>query len=645
MTCLITDITCVVSLFNGPLYFLFQLLGIFVPGLAIYTIINKKITIDNTTIIWSYLLGLLVMIVEYFVVALLSIQNLSIVLALIIAVISIYTIYKNKDNYLEKEYSIDDLLLLIIICLTVFISFMAISYPYHSPDVYGGTYYNKDFLFWVGNSITFTKGLPAQNFRLVGYNFYYHYFSNIIIAQSSNITGLDIIVLSYYYSYIVPCILLVLSSYEMFKKLLKNRLLIFIGVVSILLCEGSTVFLPDHLYYCPFGFDYGYALGIYTIAQLIKVYSDNDYSIKNILSVAILVFLNAGFKAPLALVALMFVALICLALLFEKRIKESFSLGLISLFAFLFVYFVFVRGFESTNEPNGLQFLGLGGAFDQNVWAISIFSEIKEKYSLPDNAITRLIAIFLYVFRSNRVAMSLAICAVLLLLWKLIRNRKLEVIESSLLVTSLWGILLTILTHQDGNSQMYFMLMSIPYTILAGLSMLEKTFDNKTILYACAVLLLLIGFDDYHRFIQNRISNNIKDSIASRNGEAVNVDLRYYFTDEDYQLCLWLKDNTESNDYIVLDHYEYDDLRKEEGFGVLAERFFWNDGQYGNEAERQRRRDLVLDVINGNKDSLNYLINEKVRYLIVNTDLNKLDSSINLSKVYNTGKYEVYKLY
>ena len=634
---------CKLPFYEGLFYFLYQLCGILIPGMALLSLLEKRSSLYEDSILFSYVFGLCIVVIEYFLWATAGTKIPAIVISGICFIVSLFCLFRNKDC-LKCEYDLMILIYAGLFLLLVYFCFFSVSYHFIMPDLYGSAVYNKDFLFWVGNSISLTKGFPLYNFRLIGDAFYYQYFSNIIIAMASMSTGIDILHLSVCFSYFIPCLLLVLSCRYFLSSLLKNKLALLAGCVFILLADGSTCYLPDHLYFCPFGFDYGYAFAMICAGHLIRMHQKDDFPLSDVIVSCMLIMMNTGFKAPIALISLMMYGMVTFNLLFRKKWIRGFSLGTVWLLSFVIIYIFIISGIDFGKErKNGLLILGMLGAFDRNRWAIEIFSDLIGNHGYPDNGITRIVALFLYVYRSNKAAMILLMASAVILPYLLIRKKKTAVLFA-LICTSLWGILWTLNTFQDGNSQMYFIMSSFPFAVLAGLYALESISFNKFIPVVAILLLAVLSYGDINNLFTDSFRKQYDQAFLIQKGEVPVEDKRYLFTSEEYHLAQWLKENTGSRDLIALDHFEYGEYRKEEMLGVFSERFIWNDGLYSPDDETQRRRELTEKVLSGNSEALDRMKEENVNYFVQTMSLEP-DFRINGAKiVYESEGYRVYKL-
>ncbi len=634
------------GLSEGIRYFIFQFLGILLPGSAVCLLagIRRKNVVAFLT--YSFFFGLLVLIVSYYILALMGLSRFSLVFSVLLAAVSIFILFKKKEDLADFDQDPLAYITLPTILVIIVVCFFSVTLINPLPVNVDSVVYNKDFLYWVGNSISFLKGLPVQTFNLIGIPFYYHYFSNIIIAQSSLITGINIAVLSFTFSYIIPAVMMVFSAYHMLNVLVRNKILIIAGMVFILFTEGSTVFLTDHLYYCSFGFDYAYAIAMMSFAFLAEMYQKDDFSAKNVLISCLLIMVDTGMKGPVSIVVLAAFGIVAFSFLLSRKWKKGFLCGFVWAGSFLLIYSLFLVDLSGrTVQENGLLFLGVTKAFDLNSWAITIMRDLIDNHGYPDNWITRIVSLFLYVFRSSKAAMSLLIISGLYFVYSLIKEKKIDVLLSSLIVVCLWGILLTINTHQDGNSQMYFVMSCFPFAILAGLYAIDRLGSlNRIVLYLLIIIVFLISDSDIRRFIYERAIHQAQKSIAVINGEEVGRDRRYLFTRDDYEMTLWLKENTGSNDLIAVDSFEYDGLRKETLFGVFSERFIWNDGIYSDHNIAEERRAIISEVFSDPGHDTDQLKKEGISYLIQTLSQNHEVIPELGQIVYQSDAYIVYRI-
>ncbi len=641
LSCLLIPLCSGRAVASGVSYFVFQFFCVFVPGLCIWLFVNKDEASITSLIAFSYFYGTAVLLLEYLITVFL---HQALLISVLVSLLAIYGIYVRRKKLEKIDVDGFSYLPLFILVLILVLCFYGVTLANPVPSEGNSVIFNKDFLYWVGTSIAFTKDFPVQDFRLVGFPFYYHYFSNVIVAQSSFILHMEVSELSFLYSYIFPCVLMSYGSFVMFDRFLKNKFFVVLGVLFALFTEGSVSFLASHLYFCAFGFDYAYGVSMLGIAYLYDMYRNDRYTANDLfVTFAILVYTTVQ-KGPVCLVVLIAYGIVAFDLLLQKRFKTGFLFGLVWLGAFVGSYALFLVDITGKLETtNGLMFLGPLGAFNNNVWAIEILSDLIAD-GMADNGLTRILALLIYIWRNNRVSMCLLAIASLCFLWRLIKEKKADVLLLSLLCIGFFGILLTIDTYQDGNSQMYFIMSMFPYGILAGLYGIESLQIKKNVLIYCIVALLIaVSYDDLHRFVEERAIDTAKESIFLSKGGTIRGDKRYAFSYEEYEMALWLKENTEEDDRIALDYFEYGGKRKEEILGIFSCRYIWNDGQYADAKETSRRRKIVEELFEGDRSALEKLQKEKVSYVIETLPINPQRLS-GVEQVYASESYIIYKV-
>lgn len=644
--CILTCLICKLPVLDGIVYYLFQFSAVFIPGMAIASLLRTDGKNSLDSIMWSYVFGLLILLIEYPLMAFFELSAYSWLLNCFISLVSLFCLLRVKSEEKRIQQNSDLWVLSLFIIAVTSLCFFSVSLAnpiYRDQDVY----LNKDFLFWVGNSLSFTKVFPVQDYRLPGLAFYYHYFSSVIVAQSSFSTGLSPVELSFYFSYLIPCILLVLSAYYMLKRLLNKKLYILIGIFLILMSEGSTSFLTNHLYFCPFGYDYACALSMILIGLLIEMYKNDNYSFFNMLVSCILIAMDTGFKATTAIVTLMGFGIVAFDMLLRKKWKKGIIRGLCWLSSFLAVYCVFIADLSGTTaQTNDLMFLGIVGAFENNFLAMNILDDLQVNYGFPNNGVTLIITLLLYILRSNRPAMYLFSLALVYQLIVLIKKKQMSIILLALNMICIWGTLLTNVTYQDGNSQIYFIMSVFPFGVGTGLHVVEELENKGKYLRLVFLLLLtLISFDDVRRFALERMKPEVMNAINSYTGSEVDKTNRVLYSKNDRELTKWLKNNTGNLDLLAVDAFEYDGIKKDETLGVFGERYIWNDGQYGVEEEKTRRREVVLNFFENDPDAKQALIDAGVKYVIRTVGEDVSFDEKGLEIVFDSPYYVVYKLF
>ena len=477
--CLLICLTQKIVINKGIYIFLFQLVGLLIPGYLIYSILKEASDDLSEVLSWSYLFGIILDVVYCHVLIILN-NNLIVKILFFVLIVILLCAYaiKKKNITINKTSDVNTIYVFVIFV----ICFFGITLFQTTPELSNGTYYFNDSLFWFGNSISFLKGLPVNDFRLVGNTFYYHQLSNAMIAFESMITNVDINTISLYFSYIVPIPFLVFSGYTLLKRLIKNRKLLCFGLFVVLFTECNIITYSSHLIFNPFGFDYGFAFGMLSIAFLIDMINENDYSIKNVIISSILIAVTTGMKGPIAVVVLMGFGIVAFSLLIQKDYKHGLICGFSWLLSFLLMYIFVVSGMmQESDGGNPLSFVGLIGGFDLNKGPMYIHSDLIAKYGFQDTKLLKLFAIGLFVLLSNKACMLSLIIGIVYVLVN-IKNKNDKLQNIILIAICLWGIILTLVTHQDGNSQWYFIMSTIPYGLATGLNVIDQRINNRKIL-------------------------------------------------------------------------------------------------------------------------------------------------------------------
>lgn len=643
-------ITCIfhnLSLYIGINYFLFQLLCILLPGYAAYHLWGVKSGDCIVALSISYALGLSLLLVEYLILAIFKAQTLSFPLSFLLFLSSaIYIFKKHKEIKLDST-NFNWILCITFIFLILILDLLTVSFVNTIPNEIDINGYYVDWLFWIGNNISFTKGFPPQDYRLCGESFNYHYFSSILLAQSSKITSINITVLSFYFSFFIPAILLVSAAYTLFSKLIKKKEFLFLALFIVLFTEGSSLTYIWHIYFCPFGYDYGYIFGMLSIYELLKLKEQGNLSIKEAILSGLLVAMTTGCKGPVGIVVLIGFGIAAVDYIFQKNYKKGMLLGCIWLGAFLIVYFLFISG-KVTASDSGLKFLGVSKAFKLNPFAQPIFLNLKSIYGFPDNKITKIISLILYIYNINKASILLFLVALGVLIY-LLFQKKFDLTLAITTAICIWGIILTITTKQVGGSEMYFVMSIIPFGIGGGFYAIESISRIKycylNFLLAAVIIAGYLNFSSFCALAYPRARQGIlcKNNQLDKSNHQI-----YYATRTDLEAYEWLKNNTKEDDIIAIDSiFDSNGQTLEMVAGVFSERYIWNDGKYSaNKEEVKRRKDIIERLLSGEFKAAKELTQNGVDFFLQNLQVNPsfyLDDAYGVC-IYENSNFRVYKL-
>lgn len=644
VSCMMICVVHSLSFIVGIKYFLFELLGVFSPGLMAITLlkIDCKNSIYNYAL--SYAFGFIVLFIEYFIVMLFDVTQYSFALSLIVGVISIIVYIKKCQTIQYTSDKTSWRIVLFFIFVVLFLDFWVVSVCNTMPTEINETWYYVDFLYWIGNNISFMKGFPAQSLFCFGHEIRYHCFSSIFMAQTGLITGIDAKVIGFYFSYLIPEVLLVLSGFSLFSKLIKNNYLRFVAVLALMLTDGSTISYAWHLHMCPFGFDYGLAFSMVAFCLLIDIVEKKDFSLKYGLISALMIGMSTGSKGPVAMVVLMGFAVVAFNYLIKKEWKKGFVYGILWLGAFLSVYFLFISG----PGTGTIAFKGIVGAFNENPWAETIVSSLYFKNIFPTKII-KAYALLLYVYRANKTAVFLLGIATVCFINSL-KKKSPNLILLACSLIGIWGIFLTINLVQDGGSQMYFIMSTIPYCILGGLYSIDLLLGKKKYVVTNIVLAIVVTTTwlGCSTFFKLYVGPCLETSVNIIVNDCNSQRTPFYVDKEIIEATEWMKNNTEVDTVFAIDNFENGD---EYWYNLIlasfSERYIWNDGYYSKSDEIVERKQIAANFTTGNENSYENLVDSGVSYYIHNKNgiysMESVDKNI-IELVFSNSLFDIYRI-
>ena len=185
---------------------------------------------------------------------------------------------------------------------------------------------------------------------------------------------------------------------------------------------------------------------------------------------------------------------------------------------------------------------------------------------------------------------------------------------------------------------------TVPFGIMSGYSILNEIKVNKVMVVTIVAFICVLTYSDIKRCVYERIYLESKNGQAIHDGTDYKGYYKYYASEDDYNVSLWLKNNTESNDIIAVDQFQVNDYRKEEIYGVFSQRYIYNDGAYESDAETAKRRTNVQLFINSITEGYNALVSDGVKYLIVHKNVNGKSRIDHCEKVYESTECDIYKI-
>lgn len=629
---------------------LYMLFCILFPGYTICCLLKIEDKKDVLVLAYSLGLGYSISIIEYLILMPLKLGAFFPAVAAIVALICIIYLVKNKifNNKVSlipsSLFFLCTLFLLVILVLEYYTVSMVNTLPGETPM---GNLFHSDLLYWVGNNITATRGFPLQDFRQVGYEYNYHYFSSLFIAQMSMVTGIDVVVLSLYFSSIFAGCLLIYGLYALLSNVIDKSILIVLGYLFFVTADGKYTSFETHLFYMPFGFDYGMAMGMLAVSTLFLLKKGKVTKVSGCILSAIFLGICTGSKGPIGAIVLVGFGVFSLLLLFKKEWGKAFIWGGIWLGTFLMVYCIFISGTYTSVGPS-LDYVGMIGALNENPYVHSVISE----YTVLDRLATIpkvMTVIPLYLFKSSYASNILWCLSIVAMAVMIIKKNKewynFLILNIIVLVGNVLGIMFI---QRGGGSQIYFIMAAMPFALTAGLLAIQNLYGRRVVVVTVLIAALALLVFQYKRCApkhRGRIELGI--SIANKVGMSWEPT-GMYCNNAQYDTYCWIRDNTDVDSIIAIDNFgSADDFNNQRTLaGVLSERYVWNEDLVFFKEEAARRNEILNSISVLDDESIRRLQDEGVIYYLQNKQYSSEDinTSSYVNIVFDNESYRVYQI-
>ena len=180
-----------IPLQHALLYFIFQILGIFLPGAMLLNIINIPQKDILVFLSLSYAFGYIITIIEYFFLMATNLSAHSIMLMFLVGLLSIlYFWRKRKTNLFTlavgKKYAF---FFLALLSASLIFTFFLSNLNNLSPQFANNEDYfhlHPDVLFWMQNVASATRSFPMEHPHMTDTVFHYHAFAALHTALASD---------------------------------------------------------------------------------------------------------------------------------------------------------------------------------------------------------------------------------------------------------------------------------------------------------------------------------------------------------------------------------------------------------------------------------------------------------------------------
>lgn len=651
-------------------YILSQILVVFLPGYALMLLLRFKGTLFEG-MAFSYAAGYGINIVEYFFVYGLNIQKYAFLFVIFTVIICFFIFFKQKNQneiVIEKK----ETLVWGIFFIYLFINMISYSGNALSPTVGQGMIeLSRDMQFWSSNTAALKLEFQPSALYFADSTLYYHYFSNMQLAYLSRVSGIDVFTLSFSLYPLVKCIILVggVSYLLNIYNLKKGKFLLLLSFFFMTGYENiAVVTYVWHMIQGPFGFDIGFAFGIWFVAMFIQQWKKGEFCGRLFIPCILFWGVTTGAKGPIAVILILLPAIICLIWLLNRNNKGAFGYGIPILGIFLWISIMIVGMMRFVNHT-------IEG--DAQRLIPYTYGQIVEEGIFNIPAIDLILTVAYKIICAHPfLAITTLVNTVILIIY--IGKRKVKIRELQLLFIMLFvtiaGLLMGIFINAGGRSEMYFTMASFIPCIVFNAELMKYWDDvlfpahgRFTKVY-CIILSGVAAFGVYlfifHSYSEGMISDFGK---AYRKLEQNWEYLDYTsFSRDEALACLWIKDNSDETSIIISDRNI--DMQTRGGLsrntyysGIFSERQHYVEAidlinvielkegypyQTSLVEEAGRRIDLIYRMYQNDIAALNQLKTEGVDYIIQNDTITPgFDPNADsLKLVFYLGNINVYEI-
>ncbi len=422
---------------------------------------------------------------------------------------------------------------------------------------------------WHMSNINILASGSFSDYRVFGYTFRYHYFSDLFYAICKiifKVETYDCIVK--YQVFVIPS-LVVLSVYGFFRHLLPEGKTTILKLTTLVL-----LFAPATLPVFTNSFNYQWLSNVNAVGLtlpcmlillvLIKLSIDYDINtgksgyIKLLLLLAVFQLLVSGFKGPIAVTVVGgFAVYALLALRFQNTFKRNITIFAAILAPFLLVYYMLL----SYGLASGTAVLSVSSWFSPATEGFIFETAYEDVLKFTGSSLfAKLLLLIPHYLCATGPAAICSVFAIILCIYRYISNKnmdKYQLFSCCFLITGAGGYYLV---NHSGKSQMYFLFAVLPtITYIAGQWLSEynpvwrlKTgyqsliiFFSKLMLQCVLIIILFISL--FSTMIL--YGSILKKDIDNWNSKYEETDVSNVFSvsSEEIEGLRWIRDNTDMN--------------------------------------------------------------------------------------------------
>lgn len=620
-------------------YIYSQLIFIFLPGLFFCDLLKKFQNNFIKKITISYGIGVMLTIIEYFIFYAIDFKIGLYYFGPILSVLEIVLIMKRNGikrlplQIINKLNEIP-IQLWFILSILIFVTFWGLTLAYPMPDLKGVASYNQDLLWTIGNTESLIRSFPPIDARLSGIIFLYHYFVSIHLAVLGIVSKIDPVQLFFKFSQIGKLFFLTFTTFVLGITYFNNKkkaiyftwVYFFTNCASLIYAfyNGYGIFLNInfvHLTNDPFGYELSIAFMFLVVSLLIDEFRSNKINVENLFLIAIFSFIAIGSKGPTGLVLSGTLIVICIISL----IKNDYNKKILFVYGIIINTIFFVVYLWLLNRESAMPMVFLPGITVYRGaigWLICKISSIRFMQGILCNIFVPLHFIFFLPFA--------AIPFMFWLYTKLKKLKKITMLEFFVGGLAISGILLTYLLGHEGNSQMYFIMISMPFIEICAIEWLSNNYNRLINFGKILIFFLFIVATITSMFLCTQQGAmgfvNLRDII---NKSKIESEPRLNgITKYEYEGLKWLQKNTDKDAIIAEDRWYNSEPKKDNidrycFYSTFSDRQFFLEGWRGAKItkegfdileEKKKINRSLFSINEKNKaeimkaNSINYLI-------------------------------------
>ena len=587
-----------INIIELVIFVCFQILCVFIPGIAIMVLLPISNLREVERVLFSYASGYVLTMILYAVVMLTAGKDFLRIAFALMAIVSIAIIWRHLKSSEQREIitESDDKMWCWTV-LAVFGVFLIVSLRWKLPYAGGSNGYELDFLTWANNIVA----MKSENFMSTIMNSRYHYLGPFQLAALSRVTGISVIKVAAYYSRIEETIFYALSSYVLVNRFIKNRKARFIALLIMLFSTGleekALVAHIWHVILMPMSFNIALSFGVMTIL-LMLIQLEEEFDINKLIMVICFLMCCTGTKGAAGAVIFCGIGIACFYLFFYKKERKT---------AFIYAFFS-VIGFGSLF----LYLMPTAKSFSDNAALTSEVIYLSRELESTSDINWVISYIKYYVLANPWVFVPAGVFIVYSAIRKSIKKEHII-----LFLTTIIGVTLGYGVQFYGNSNQYFTLMVFPFAALLSGCLVEEIFENhisdkKQVIFSgiiCAAVLAFTVSADYgHRcreWIVNGICNLYIPAPPSRAIGTIPYP-QSVVTKDEYQAYQWILENTDEDVILLSD--KIDHIKHLMAVRVFTERSVHYDEENeacfnGDERILEKYADSGIDYIIQNKNN------------------------------------------